>query len=136
MITRPGQLLVRHLTGPRTAAPAVAALAPAAALAVALSACGGSPADSAAAVRKTCHQVSAVLADGPDPAANPAGHAEAQILPLRQIHAPDRRLRTAIGQLDAAYRQLFASSGHSSAATRAAAAATRRIDAICPGTAS
>ncbi|HEY5359139.1 MAG TPA: hypothetical protein VIJ82_15905 [Streptosporangiaceae bacterium] len=136
MITRPGQLLVRHRTGARTPAPAVAALAPAAALVLALSACGGSPADSAAAVRKTCQQVSAVLADGPDPVANPAGHAEAQILPLRQIHAPDRRLRTAIGQLDTAYRQLFASSGRSSAATRAAATATRRIHAICPGAAS
>ena len=144
MTTRPGQVPVRHRqdTPNRTRArhPAAAALAMTApaglAMALLLSACGGSATDSAAATKKTCQQVRAVLADGPDPDADPAGYAEAQILPLRQIHAADKRLKTEIGHLDAAYQQLFASNGESSAAASAAAAATRRINAICPGAAS
>jgi hypothetical protein len=144
MTTRPGQVPVppqpgtRNQARRRPAAPPALALALTAGLALALllSACGGAATDSAAATKKTCQQVRAVLADGPDPDADPAGYAEAQILPLRQIHASDQRLKTAIGQLDAAYQQLFASSGTSSAAARAAAAATKKITTICPGAAS
>jgi hypothetical protein len=111
------------------------ALAPALALALALTACGGS-APVAAATKKACQQVGAVLSDGPDPDADPAGYAEAQILPLHQIHTSNPRLRTVLGQLDAAYRQLFASNGASATATQAVAAATRKVNAICPGAAS
>src|SRR5580658_9784510 len=42
-----------------------------------------------AAVTRACRQVSAVLADGPDPDSDPVGYAEAQILPLRQVHTSD-----------------------------------------------
>lgn len=77
-----------------------------------------------------------MLADGPDPDTDPAGYAEAQILPLRQIHTSNARLRTAITRLDAAYRQLFDSNGASSAAAQEVATATRKINAICPGAAS
>ncbi len=112
------------------------ALTPGLVLALALTACGGSSSSSAAATKKACQQVGAVLSDGPDPDADPAGYAEAQILPLSQIHAPDRRLRAAIGQLDAAYKQVFASNGASTAATRAVASASKKVNSICPGAAS
>jgi hypothetical protein len=106
-------------------------------LALALSACGAGSATSAAdATRQSCRQVGAVLADGPDPDADPAGYAEAQILPLRQVHITGQPLKTAVGQLDSAYRQLFSSNGHSSAAVKAVAAATKKVNAICPGAAS
>lgn len=100
-----------------------------------LTACGG-PASDAAAIKRACTQVSAVLADGPDPDADPAGYAEAQILPLRHIKAPNQAFRTALSRLDAAYRQLFASQGQSNAATSAVATASQKINRICPGAAS
>lgn len=111
------------------------ALAPGLALALALTACGSSSA-SAAATKKACDQIGAVLSDGPDPDTDPAGYAEAQILPLSQIHAPDQRLRNALRQLDTAYRQMFASNGASADATRAVAAASKQVNRICPGAAS
>jgi hypothetical protein len=111
------------------------ALAPGLTLVMLLAACGA-PASDAAAIRRACSQVSAVLADGPDPDTDPAGYAEAQILPLRHIKAPDQAFRAALSRLDAAYRQLFASQGQSNAATSAVATATKRINRICPGAAS
>jgi hypothetical protein len=114
----------------------VIALTPGLALALALTACGGSSSSSAAATKKACQQVGAVLSDGPDPDADPAGYAEAQILPLSQIHAPSKSLRTAISQLDTAYQQVFASNGANTAATTAVAAASKKVNAICPGAAS
>jgi len=100
-----------------------------------LAACSSqaSSAVSAAVVRKTCGKVSAVLSDGPDPTADPVGYAEAQILPLGQIRAPDRAFGSAISKLARAYRELFASNGTSGAAKAAVAAASRRIDSFCPG---
>jgi hypothetical protein len=91
---------------------------------------------STAAVHATCTKVSAVLSDGPDPDADPVGYAEAQILPLGQIHAADAQLRAAIGKLAGAYRAFFASNGSSSAAKLAVAAASKRINSLCPGAAS
>jgi hypothetical protein len=127
------------MSSPRGRTPA-AALALAFALVMTLAACGssghGSAASAAAATKKACSQVAAVLSDGPDPDADPAGYAEAQILPLHQIHAPGHDLKSAISQLDAAYRQVFASNGKSSAATAAVAAASKKVNAICPGAAS
>jgi hypothetical protein len=113
----------------------VLALAPGLTLVMLVAACGG-PASDAAAVKKACSQVNAVLSDGPDPDADPAGYAEAQILPLQHIKAPSKSFRTALSRLDAAYRQLFASQGQSSAATSAVAAASKKINRICPGVAS
>jgi hypothetical protein len=112
----------------------VLALAPGLTLVMLLAACGG-PATNVAAVRRACAQVSAVLSDGPDPDADPAGYAEAQILPLRHIKTPDKAFRAALSRLDAAYRQLFASQGRSDA-TSAVAAASKKINRICPGAAS
>jgi hypothetical protein len=110
-------------------------------LIVALCACGSSAhsagsAGSAATVQSTCQQVSAVLSDGPDPDADPVGYAEAQILPLRQISTPDQALHDAIGQLARAYQEFYASNGTSSKAKEAVAAASKKINSICPGAAS
>jgi hypothetical protein len=113
----------------------VLALAPGLSAVVLLTACGG-PSSEATAVKRACAQVGAVLSDGPDPDADPAGHAEAQILPLGHIKAPDKNFRAALSRLDTAYRQLFASNGKSTAATSAVAAASKKINAICPGAAS
>jgi hypothetical protein len=112
------------------------ALVPGVALALALAACGGSSGNPAAATRQSCQQIGAVLADGPDPDADPAGYAEAQILPLRQVRIADSPLRAAVGQLDSAYRRQFSSDGKSSAAAQAVAAASKKVNAICPGAAS
>ena len=98
------------------------------------SAAGGTA--STAAVHTTCAQVSAVLSDGPDPDSDPVGYAEAQILPLGQIHTSDAQLRAAIGKLASAYRTFFDSNGSSSSAKLAVAAASKRINSFCPGAAS
>ena len=91
---------------------------------------------STAAVHATCAQVSAVLSDGPDPDSDPVGYAEAQILPLGQIHTSDAQLRAAIGKLAGAYRTFFDSNGNSASAKLAVAAASKRINSFCPGAAS
>jgi hypothetical protein len=120
----------------RSWAPPAAGLALAPALALALAACGGSAGTSASAAatstRQSCRQIGAVLADGPDP----AGYAEAQILPLRQVRIADRPLKTAVGQLDSACQHLLRSDGSSAAAVKAVAAASKKVNAICPGAAS
>lgn len=89
-----------------------------------------------AVAEHTCQQVSAALSDGPDPAADPVGYAEAQVLPLRRINAPDQPLRTVIGQLAHAYQQFFASNGKSSNAKEAVAVASEKLNSLCPGAAS
>ena len=102
-----------------------------------VSACSSStPHASAPATASTCQQVSAVLSDGPDPDADPVGYAEAQILPLRQISAPDQPLHAAITQLADAYQQFFASDGKSSNAKEAVSVAGNKLNSICPGAAS
>jgi hypothetical protein len=93
-------------------------------------------ASNAAAISNTCHQVSAVLADGPDPDADPVGYAEAQIIPLRRLDAPSQALRTVVGQLADAYQQFFASNGKSGTAKEAVAVASKKLDSLCPGAAS
>jgi hypothetical protein len=99
-----------------------------------LAACSSSPHPAAAAAStKTCAQVTAVLSDGPDPGDDKVGYAEAQILPLRQVHASTPALRSAISDLADAYARFFASNGKSPTATRAVAAAAAHINKLCPG---
>src|SRR5580658_6398618 len=74
---------------------------------------------SASVAASGCQQVSAVLADGPDPDSDPVGYAEAQILPLRHVSAPDPALHAVIDELAGAYQQFFASNGKSSSAKEA-----------------
>jgi len=115
------------------AAPAAGGLVMLGCCAVTLGACGASGV-SAAAVDHTCQNLTAVLSDGPDPTADPIGYAEAQILPLRQVHTNDHDLELAIGQLDRAYQQLFQTDA-ADRADKAVSEASARLDAICPGAA-
>ena len=84
------------------------------------------------AVQSTCGKISAVLANGPDPDADPVGYAEAQILPLGQIHSADRPLGAAISRLARAYQEFFTSNG-GAAAKASVASASQRVNSCCPG---
>jgi hypothetical protein len=122
---------IARLTRPRGTVPAlvacIAAILP-------LAGCSSSGnAGSQAVVSKTCQQLTAVLSDGPDPGSDPVGYAEAQILPLRQVRTSDPTLKAAIARLASAYSGFFTSNGKSPAATSAVAAATVRINKLCPG---
>lgn len=128
-----------HETGIQGRAALAAAAAALGGCALLLTACGSSGSSSAAAttsaVKNTCQQVSAVLSDGPDPGADPVGYAEAQVLPLRQLHTSDQSLQKAITALADAYQQLSSSNGDT-AAKQSVGQASRRVNAICPGAAS
>jgi hypothetical protein len=89
-----------------------------------------------AAISAVCTQVGAALSDGPDPDADPVGYAEAQVGPLRAIRTSDPALRSAIRGLATAYASVFAHDGKDQSATRAVGAASKRLNAICPGSAS
>jgi hypothetical protein len=116
--------------------PKAGAVAMALLLAVLLAACGSSSsnaASSSAQVKQEgCQQVEAVLSDGPEPDADPVGYAQAQILPLRQIHTSDGKLHQEIDTLASAY-QGFSSSNGASWAKSAVSTASKAIDVICPG---
>jgi hypothetical protein len=100
-----------------------------------LGACGSAaPPQATSAVSSVCQQVSAVLSDGPDPGVDPVGHAEAQVLPLRQIKTSDKALGAAIANLASAYEQFFTTNGATSA-KQAVSRASDKVDAICPGAA-
>jgi hypothetical protein len=112
------------------------------ALALPVSACSSGPAASTAATagpaapqtaaQQACQQVSDVLADGPDPDADPVGHAEAQILPLRQIRTPDAAIGLAIAGLADAYSGYLAVNGAGKAATATLTTAINKINSLCP----
>ncbi len=112
-------------------------------LVVLLAACGSSSKSSStvstrsstAQVKQACKQVEAVLSDGPEPEADPVGYAQAQVLPLRQIHTSDGKLHQAIDGLAFAY-QSFSSSNGASSAKSAMTSASKAIDDICPGASS
>ena len=99
-----------------------------------LAGCGSSSkATTSAQVKtQTCKQVQAVLSDGPEPEADPVGYAQAQVLPLRQIHTTDAKLGAAIDGLASAYRELSSSDGSGSAKS-AVSAASKTLKTLCPG---
>jgi hypothetical protein len=105
-------------------------------------ACGSSAYSSVAAssstvsTASTCEHVSGVLADGPDPDADPVGFAAAHILLLRQISPTDQALRAALNQLADANQEFVASNGKSANAKEAVAVADKKVNSICPGAAS
>lgn len=104
-------------------------------LAMLLAACGSSSkskASTALTSKQACKQVEAVLSDGPEPEADPVGHAQAQVLPLHEIHTSDAKLAGAIDGLASAYRQLIASKGATSAQAQLNSA-TKTIKTLCPG---
>jgi hypothetical protein len=79
--------------------------------------------------------LASTLSDGPDPSADPVGYAEAQVRPLRALRISDPALRTAVFGLAADYARVYASNGTSPVAAKAAAAAAKKVNAICPGSA-
>jgi hypothetical protein len=106
-----------------------------------LAACGSSrgPATTTATAaattkaQQTCGDVSAVLADGPDPDADPVGYAEAQIEPLRQIHTANSTLGNAITALANDYSSYYTANGKGDSVKSALNAAINKINALCPG---
>jgi hypothetical protein len=115
-------------------------LAVGAGVALLLTACGSgsanAPASASSAISAACTEVGAALSDGPDPAADPVGYAEAQIKPLHAIKTSDPALRAAIADLATAYAGVFDSNGSNAAAKKAVATASKKVNAICPGAAS
>ena len=77
-----------------------------------------------------------MLADGPDPDADPVGYAEAQVLPLRKLKLADGTLAHAVRQLDAAYKSFSSTDGaRGTAAATEVSAAEKAVNAICPNAA-
>jgi hypothetical protein len=107
-------------------------------VALAVAACGSTSASktpsgsSTASVTAPCQQVTAALADGPDPDADPVGYALAQIKPLQAIQTPAASLRSAILGLASAYQTFYNDNG-TKAATALVAQASNRVDKFCPG---
>ena len=74
-----------------------------------------------------------MLADGPDPGADPVGYAEAQVLPLRQLAISDATLHRAVLTLASAYETFSTSSSSTRAASAAAVTkAENEVNKICP----
>jgi hypothetical protein len=106
------------------------------ALTTMISACSSSaqPAKTAAAApvaEPTCEQVGDALSDGPDPDTDPVGYAEAQIQPLRQIHATSSTLAQAITTLAGAYSSFYTANG-TGPAKSTLNTAIKRINSLCP----
>ena len=96
------------------------------------SAAASGPAAPQTAAQQACQQLSDVLANGPDPDADPLGHAEAQILPLRQIRTPDAAIGSAIAGLADAYSGYLAANGAGKAATATLTTAINTVNSLCP----
>jgi hypothetical protein len=111
---------------------ALAVLLPVSACSSGGSAAASGTSNATTAAQGACQQVTAVLADGPDPGADPVGYAQAQVLPLRQIQTSDATLGAAIGALAAAYGSYSAADGKSTAATTTLNAAISKINTLCP----
>lgn len=95
----------------------------------------GAAATSGIASAADCQAVSAVLDNGPDPSVDPVGYAEAQPGPLRAIQTSDTALKAALSQLAAAYTGFFQANG-AAGEQPPVDAATRKLEALCPGVAS
>lgn len=134
MNRRPSSVLARHLHLCWKSAFCVMALALVSGL---LSACGssGSAPISNDAVQSVCQEISAVLANGPDPDSDPVGYALAQVRPLKQIKTSDKTLQAALHGLSAAYEEVVTTKD-SSAVKQAVTKASAKVNAICPGAAS
>jgi hypothetical protein len=101
-----------------------------------LCACGSSgPAQASdQGLQSVCQDISAVLSDGPDPSSDPVGYALAQVKPLEQIKTPDKALQAAIDDLASAYERVVTTKD-SASARQGVAAASDKVDTICPGAA-
>jgi hypothetical protein len=127
-----------HTTHARPLAMSAPAGTLAAFLAIAVVACGSSsPHASAAAVPGTavhqdCTALAGVLADGPDPDADPAGYAQAQILPLRQLKIADTALHHDVLTLANAYQGFSTSGARGTVAAQQVTKAENAVNSICP----
>jgi hypothetical protein len=137
------RILHHHASPTRPALIRASAGTAAAFLALTVAACASasSQTSSTAALGTTlqqaCTTISVVLANGPDPDADPVGYAQAQVLPLRQLTISDATLHGAVLALAAAYEKFSTSTGP----TRTAAAlvvtkAQDEVNKICPQAAS
>jgi hypothetical protein len=85
-------------------------------------------------VQQICQQVSAVLSNGPDPGVDPVGYAQAQTLPLEQLHvSPQTTIGQAISTLASDYSSYVAANGTGKAVNSALTASIKRINSLCPG---
>jgi hypothetical protein len=105
-----------------------------------LAACSSSPSGGssgqAQAPAAFCQKVMGVLADGPDPEADPVGYALAQIAPLGQVHTSDQSLAQRLSSLISADRALVSSNGSDHAATQSIKKDDAALNTACPGVAS
>lgn len=87
-----------------------------------------------AQVQQICQQVSAVLTNGPDPGVDPVGYAQAQILPLEQLHvSAQTTIGKAISTLASDYGSYVTANGTGKAVKAALTASINRINSLCPG---
>jgi len=134
--------ILHHHTPPVCpAAGRALAAAGAAFIAVAVAACGSSSSSHAATsavlgttVQQDCTAIGDVLSDGPDPDADSAGYAQAQVLPLRQLKIGDATLQRDVLTLAAAYQAV--GSGGGAGAAAALTKAEKAVNSICPQAAS
>jgi hypothetical protein len=133
------RILHRHASPARRALIRASAGTTVTFLAVTIAACGSASSQTAStanlgsAVQQNCTSVADVLADGPDPGADPVGYAEAQVLPLRQLTISDATLHQAVLTLANAYETFTTSSTSTRAASAAAVAkAENEVNKICP----
>ena len=77
-----------------------------------------------------CQKVLAVLADGPDPDADPVGYALSQIGPLGEIHTSDHALAQQLSNLIAADHALVNTNG-SDRATKSIARDDEGLNNVC-----
>ncbi len=96
---------------------------------------GGAAQAQAKAPSSLCQELDAVLADGPDPDADPVGYALSQILPLQQVHSSDTAVMASVGQLVAADQAFDRSNGADKSAAAAIQKDYRALDRACPGVA-
>ena len=122
----------RHLSR-RVALTSLALAVPLLAACSSGSAGGGS--SQAQAPATVCQKVMAVLADGPDPDADPVGYALSQIAPLGQIHTSDHALAKQLSDLIAADHALVNTNGSDRAATKSIAKDDKSLNNVCPGVA-
>jgi hypothetical protein len=138
------RILHHHASPARRALIRVSAGTTVAFLALAVAACGSASSQTSSstvilgsAVQQDCTSVADVLSDGPDPDADPIGHAQAQVLPLRQLSISDASLHRAVLTLAGAYETFSTSSSSTRAASAAAVTkAENEVNKICPQAAS
>jgi hypothetical protein len=87
---------------------------------------------SKAPMASTCHRISDVLSDGPDPSVDPVGYALAQVLPLREIKTSVSALHMAIVGLASSYEKLY-KTNDKKGTEKNVNKAGKKVNRICPG---